>query len=104
MKERATQKPIRQKGNIFVRKEFIVKFIRNKDKFLEAINSIKHVLVDDAYWSKAYASRSVNCLFNFLDVDDGSLRLQADQCLNAIFRVSLLLIFLIWFDWFRNVS
>ncbi|KAI6176991.1 Huntingtin [Aphelenchoides bicaudatus] len=63
---------------------------RNRDGFAEAVSSIKKVLADEQYWSKIYGNRAINCVFNVLGVDDGSLRLLADQCLNAIFRKFIL--------------
>lgn len=63
---------------------------RSRDGFTEALNSIKKVFVEEGYWSKTYGSRSVSCLFSGLEADDASLRLLADQCLQAVFRVGTL--------------
>ncbi|KAI6240835.1 hypothetical protein M3Y99_00390700 [Aphelenchoides fujianensis] len=63
---------------------------KQKESCTEACLTIRKLLVDEEYWPKSYTSRSITCLFDCLGKDDSSLRLLADQCLNACFRKFIL--------------
>ncbi|KAI6201528.1 Huntingtin [Aphelenchoides besseyi] len=63
---------------------------KQKESCSEACLTIRKLLVDEEYWPRSFTSRAINCVFNCLNTDDSSLRILADQCLNAIFRKFIL--------------